>query len=109
MIITTNSLNNIETKITTPQIGGIEFIDTVLDESGAIINASYNDIMAIIEVGKLPIIVYNNNNNNIKGFIFILNIFFNGSSYRVECIDNFNFTAENATTNMAIEITQPLL
>lgn len=110
MIITTNDLNNIETKITTPQIEGIEFINTILTEGGAIINASYNDIMAIIEVGKLPIIVYNNNNNNnnIKEFIFILNIFFNGSSYRVECIDNFNFTAENATTNMAIEITQPL-
>lgn len=111
MIITTNNLNNIETKITTPQIEGVEFINIILDENenGTGINASYNDIMAIIEDEKLPIIVYNNNNNNnIKGFIFILNIFFNGSSYRVECIANFNFTAENATTNMAIEITQPL-
>lgn len=102
MIITTNDLNNIETKITTPQIEGIEFIDTVLDEYEGIdeINASYNDIIAIIEAGKLPIIVYSNNNQ--KKFIFISEIFFDGSSYRVECIDDFNFWAENATTNMVI-------
>lgn len=102
MIITTNNLNNIETKITTPQIEGIEFIDTVLTGSEAIagINASYNDIISIIDAGKLPIIVYNNSNG--KEFMFIFNIFFNDSYYIVELIDGSKFKAENTTTNMVI-------
>ena len=110
MIITTNNLNNIETKITTPQIEGIEFIDAVLNENGIVtgINASYNDIMAIIENGKLPIIVSNGSNE--KRFIFIREIFFDDPSYVVLLInsDNFNFIAENATTNMVINVTTPL-
>lgn len=105
MIITTNNLNNIETKITTPQIGGIEFIDTILTESGAItsINASYNDIMAIIENGKLPIIVYNG--DQLKKFFFIQKIFFftDHPHYIVLLNKGPAFIAENATTNMVIE------
>lgn len=111
MIITTNNLNNIETKITTPQIEGVEFINAILDEDEDItgINASYNDIMAIIEDGKLPIIVSNNSIE--KLFIFIRRISFDNPSYVVlPMYSNHNlvFIAENATTNMTIEITQPL-
>ena len=104
MIITTNSLNNIETKITTPQINGVEFINTILTEGGAItgINASYNDIMAIIEAGKLPIIVYSS--SEVKEFMFISNI---SSSdpyylYLVSLKNNSSFRADNATSNMTI-------
>lgn len=102
MIITTNNLNNIETKITTPQIEGIEFIDAIFDENENVtgIDASYNDIMAIIEDGKLPIIV--NNNNQAKSFLFIRTIFFDDPSYVVLLINGPMFRAENATTNMVI-------
>lgn len=101
MIITINNLNNIETKITTPQIGGIEFINAVLNDGVVTgINASYNDIINIIEIGKLPIIIYSNSNG--KEFMFISNISFNDSYYIIELIDGSKFQAENATTNMVI-------
>ena len=109
MIITTNNLNNIETKITTPQIEGIEFIDAVLNENGTVtgINTSYNDIIAIIENGKLPIIVYNNDQE--KEFFFIREIFFSDPYYTVLLINNsLAFAAENVTTNMVAEFFEPL-
>ena len=108
MIITTNNLNNIETKITTPQIEGVEFINVILDEDEEIsgINASYNDIMAIIEDEKLPIIVFNN--NKVKCFFFIESIFLDDSVYVVLLIRGLELIAENATTNMTVgHVTSP--
>lgn len=101
MIITTNDLNNIETKITTPQINGIEFINFILDEDENVtgINASYNDIMTAIESGKLPVIAGNGPKG--KSFYFIAGISFEDPSYAVSLVNDSRFIAENATTNMS--------
>lgn len=104
MIITTNDLNNIETKITTPQIEGIEFIDAILDgdEIVAGINASYNDIIAIIENGKLPIIRIRRVQNNTLDYSFFQSIGIdNHGSYYVSVSKMNTLISGSATANLA--------
>ena len=106
MIISTNNLNNIENKITTPQIEGIEFINTTGDLSEnppLTLQANYNDLINILQNNKLPIIKISEE-NNILSYSFIEAFGFDSESsqYAIEVINNgFVFTAPDATTNFS--------
>lgn len=97
MIISTTDLNNIENKIITPQIEGIEFIIGTDVNSGIELNANYNDIINILGARKLPIIKYNNR------YIFISNVSVNEEGYCLLQTNNsgYEFGAENMTTNLS--------
>ncbi len=106
MIITTNDLNNIETKMTTPQIEGIEFISVSISESEEqttyTLNVSYNNILSILNNGKLPITKLANEYGEECGFISYINIEEdeNNNQEYICTIGKITFSATTATENM---------
>ena len=94
MIISTTDLNNIENKITTLQIEGIEFIIGTDTNDGIELNANYNDIINLLEAGKLPVIKYNNK------YMFISTISADEGPCSLQTTNDYNFGAGNMTTNL---------
>lgn len=104
MIIITNDLNNIETKMTTPQVEGIEFISMTISESEKqttyTLNASYNDILSILNNGKLPIIKLIKEHEKEYWFINYINIEEDGNNNQeyICASDEMSITTFSATT-----------
>lgn len=95
MIISTTNLNNIKNKITTSRIEGIEFIIGTDTNDGIELNASYNDIKNILNIGKLPVIKYNNT------YIFVSSLEENVNYYNLIPVNSsYSFGAEGITTNL---------
>lgn len=105
MIISTDNLNNIENKITTPQIEGIEFINTTGDLSEnppLILQANYNDLINILQNNKLPIIKTSEENNFLQyGFIDTFSFDSTSSQCRLTVKNGLSFIAPDATTNFS--------
>ena len=104
MIISTNNLNNIENKITTPQIEGIEFINTTGDLSEnppLTLQANYNDLINILQNNKLPIIKIGEENNLQYRFIEQFGFDSENSQYKLTVKNSFSFTAPDTTTNFS--------
>lgn len=103
MIISTTNLNNIENKITTSQIEGIEFITVSYDVNTNTItlNASYSDLINLLTNNKLPILKSLDNNG--YECDFINSIYYNEDFDTYDCKSSqCLFTAPNATTNFSI-------
>ena len=105
MIISTNNLNNIENKITIPQIEGIEFINTtgdLFENPPLTLQANYNDLINILQNNKLPIIKTSEENDILQySFISAFGFDSENSQYRLKVKNSFDFTAPDATTNFS--------
>ena len=92
MIITTELLNNIETNLTNPQPQGIYYI--TIDESDNL-SANYNQVIAQLEAGNLPMIIEEEDDDSITLFI-ATGIFYKDNMYMlVTNNDDMRFYAES--------------
>lgn len=96
MIITTELLNNIETNLANSQPQGIYYI--TIDENDNL-STNYNQVIAQLEAGNLPMVIIEEDDNSITLFI-ITGIF----QYDDACTlftnnENVSFYAESPTEN----------
>lgn len=94
MIITTELLNNIETNLTNSQPQGIYYI--TIDENNNL-STNYNQVIAQLEAGNLPIVIEEEDDDCISLFMAI-GIIYEDNIYRLYTNnEDVSFYAESPT------------